>query len=195
MCPQPRTRATKAWNGCSEELQNTAISKYLLRPPQGFLGYQKEPELISQAVLCWERNSAQFIFIKHFRPGPRQSHKGLFQTQGNCSEWEWKGTVMTQGLYLTAHRTQSSLAPDPWAFGLPDDSAWGSSRNKQSTLPPNLPSLFNILYVGRQRPALPPPSTPHTELPPASAFLLLHCYLPLLDQPASSKLGSLPSSG
>lgn len=85
--------------------------------------------------------------------------------------------MITLGLYLIAHRTQSSPVPEPWAFGLQEASAWGSSRSKRSTLPPNLPSLFNILYVGRQRPALPLPSTPHTkESPPAKTFLWLHYY-------------------
>lgn len=62
----------------------------------------------------------------------------------NCSQ------TSSQGL--------CSLALEPWAFGLPDTSAWGSSRSKQSTMPPNLLSLFNILYVERRKA---PPATHH----------------------------------
>lgn len=106
----------------------------------------------------------------------------------NCSQ------SCSQGLY--------SLAPQPRAFGLPDTSAWGSSRSKQSTLSPNLLSLFYILYVDRRKA---PPASHHL----ASKGLLSSLHAShkrvttcenlcstitalFLDEAAAYKLASLP---
>lgn len=68
----------------------------------------------------------------------------------------------SQGLYTLALESRVS--------GLPNTSAWGSSGSKQSTLPPDLSSLFNILYVERRK--TPPAS--HHHLASKVLFTSLH---------------------
>ena len=50
----------------SEDPPYRCYKRILLRQPQGLLGYQKEPELISPAVLCWEQNRCSVYLYKTF---------------------------------------------------------------------------------------------------------------------------------
>lgn len=150
---------------------------------------------------CWEQNRCSiYIYQTYLRSGPRLPSKDCSRPKGTVVRGNGALSNCSQGSIQRLY----NLGPEPWVFGLPDTSAWWSSRSKQSTLPPNLLSLFNILYVeGRETPPAshyhlvskgPPPSTPHIESLPVKLPLCSSITVLLLDQAATSKLASLPSS-